>query len=83
MVTLLLVVPVALLAAQVSVCAAVSVMIEVALQPISDVSVCAELTVQLTATLLVYQPLLPIVPLTVEVTVGGAKLVAPGVSRYA
>jgi hypothetical protein len=64
-------VPPALVALQVMVMLAVSVLIVVVLQPVLEGVDSASVTLQLTMTLLVYQPFVPSVPVTVGVIIGG------------
>jgi hypothetical protein len=64
--------PPALVAEQVKMAPAVSLVTELLPHPVCDVIVdWASVTVQLTDTLLVYQPFVPSVPLTVGVITGG------------
>jgi hypothetical protein len=67
-------VPPVLVAVHVNVCPGVSVETVMAPQPFEEeIEDSASVTVQLTVTLLVYQPLLPIVPLTFGVITGGVE----------
>ena len=67
-------VPPALVAEHVTVCPLVSVETVVVPQPVDEeMEDCASVTVHVTVTLLVYQPLLPSVPLTFGVITGGVE----------